>query len=510
MIKAKIALFAAFAPAIAALALSAACGSDTPASSNPPNQPANPVPAIASISPSSAPATSAALLLTVTGSNFAPAATLQLNGSPRAATVVSSTQMTATLAAADLQVAQTFQVTVSNPAPGGGASNAVNLTVVADKIVFSSNRVLTGADAAAVRTNVWIMDFDGLNQAPLTRLANANSLSPVRSPDGTKIAFLSNRALNGADALNTNSTQNLWVMNADGSAPSALTAYTFAATGGAVASGSIAWAPDGSKIAYTSQAALDGTDAATSAANVWVVKADGTARTPLTGGTTTTASTPAWSPDGTKLVFISNQNIDGTDTNGTTLNIWMVNADGTGLAPLTRTTTHIGTLVLLHLEPRWSPDGRRILFTSNRNLDGTDSISTGVANIWAMNADGTGTTPLTRLSGVNSNAGAWSPDGNQIAFSSNRGLDGSNTTHASSNIWIMDAVGSGATVLTGLANATAFGPQWAPAGRHIRFSSNRALNGADTAISTNNIWQIDPDRSNEVPLTRLTAATVTQ
>jgi Tol biopolymer transport system component len=81
---------------------------------------------------------------------------------------------------------------------------------------------------------------------------------------------------------------------------------------------------------------------------------------------------------------------------------------------------------------------------------------------------------VTRLSGVNSAAAAWSPDGTQIAFASNRGLDGSNLTHPSSNIWIMDGSGSGATVLTGLSTATAFSPVWAPAGYRAGASRSAA------------------------------------
>ncbi|HEY2027842.1 MAG TPA: IPT/TIG domain-containing protein [Myxococcales bacterium] len=469
------------------------------------------MPAITNISPATAPATASSLLLTVTGTGFAPGATLQLNGGPRTATVTSSTQMQATLAAADLQVAQSLAVTVVNPAPGGGVSNAVGLTVVADKIVFSSNRALSGADTAGPRSNVWLMDSDGFNQTPLTRLTNADSAGAVRSPDGSKIAFLSNRALNGIDALNTNGTRNLWVMNADGSSPAPVTSYTFALSGGAIAAGSIAWAPDGSRIAYAAPAAVDGTDAANPATNLWVVKTDGTARTALTGLTAaSTASSPAWSPDGTTIIFSSDRNIDGSNSAASDTNVWMAKADGSAVAPLTKTTAHLGTLVILHLQPRFSPDGRRILFTSNRTLDGSDAITTGIFNVWAMNADGSSLTALTRLTGVSSGPAAWSPDGTQIAFASNRGVDGSDSTHPSSNIWIMAADGSAPTILTALSTATAGGPVWAPAGRHIRFSSNRALNGADTTIATNNIWQIDSDRSNEVPLTRLAVASVTQ
>jgi Tol biopolymer transport system component len=450
--------------------------------------------------------------LTVNGTNFASGATLQLNGSPRPATVVSSTQMQATLAAADLQTAQTLQVTVTNPAPGGGASNAVGLIVVADKILFSSNRALTGGDAAGPRSNVWSMDADGFNQVPLDGLAGANSFNAVRSPDGSKVAFLSNRALNGVDALNTNSTQNLWVMNADGSAPVALTKYTFTPASEGALTASVAWSPDGSNIAYTSSGALDGSDALAPAFNVWVAKSDGSSRKPLTRGTAFLAGAPVWSPDGGRIAFISTQNPDGSDANVPTNNLWVMNADGSGATALTKLN---GPFILppapsiLHFEPQWSPDGRRISVTANRALDGSDTVVSNL-NVWVINADGTGLTPLTRTLVGDSRSAVWSPDGTQIAFVSTRSLNGSNVANPTQNLWIMDASGAGATALTQLSAAFANAPVWAPTGRHIRFFSNAALSGTDTALSVENFWQIDSDRSNKTPLTRLTAANVTQ
>ena len=98
----------------------------------------NPVPAISSLSPASALALSAATLVTVTGSGFIPQSTLTVNGSAFPATVVSSTEITATLTA--LMVAQpaAFSLVVSNPAPGGGASGAATFTVVAQGLVSAT------------------------------------------------------------------------------------------------------------------------------------------------------------------------------------------------------------------------------------------------------------------------------------------------------------------------------------------------------------------------------------
>jgi hypothetical protein len=91
--------------------------------------PDNPVPAISSLSPSSATAGGSAFTLTVDGSDFVTGSVVQWNGSSRTTTFVSSTQLTAAIPAADIATAGTAQVTVFNPAPGGGTSNAQTFTI---------------------------------------------------------------------------------------------------------------------------------------------------------------------------------------------------------------------------------------------------------------------------------------------------------------------------------------------------------------------------------------------
>src|SRR5512139_897709 len=91
----------------------------------------NPVPAVTSLSPSSATAGSGPFTLTVTGSNFVSGSVVRWNGVDRSTTYVSATQLTASILAGDVATAGSFPVTVFNPAPGGGTSNAVSFTVVA-------------------------------------------------------------------------------------------------------------------------------------------------------------------------------------------------------------------------------------------------------------------------------------------------------------------------------------------------------------------------------------------
>lgn len=91
---------------------------------------ANPVPAITSLAPNTAQAGENGFDLTVFGSGFTTASVVRWNGSNRTTTFVSAGELTAAITPADQQAAGTFAVTVFNPAPGGGASNAVQFAVV--------------------------------------------------------------------------------------------------------------------------------------------------------------------------------------------------------------------------------------------------------------------------------------------------------------------------------------------------------------------------------------------
>ena len=90
---------------------------------------ANPVPTIASISPTNGQAGGSAGTLTVTGASFATNAVILFNGSPRVSTVASATSMTTLLTPADFLEAGVNQIQVINPSPGGGASNILPLSV---------------------------------------------------------------------------------------------------------------------------------------------------------------------------------------------------------------------------------------------------------------------------------------------------------------------------------------------------------------------------------------------
>lgn len=115
--------------------------------------------------------------------------------------------------------------------------------------------------------------------------------------------------------------------------------------------------------------------------------------------------------------------------------------------------------------PNWSPDGRRLVYQSNR---------TGNSEIYVMNADGTGAVRLTDNSAVDENP-SWSPDGRRIAFRSYR--DGN------AEIYSMNVDGSDQRNLT--ANpADDIHPYWNADGTRIIFNSNRLKDAAGVAVQT--------------------------
>jgi len=120
--------------------------------------------------------------------------------------------------------------------------------------------------------------------------------------------------------------------------------------------------------------------------------------------------------------------------------------------------------------PVWSPDGTQIAFTS-------DFHTALPSNIYVMNADGTNVVRLT--DSLNDFDPAWSPDGTQIAFRSNR--DG-----IVSSIYAMNVDGSNLHRITSSAPASDEKPTWSPDGTVLAFHTNEmgvgihiALIGAD-------------------------------
>jgi TolB protein len=183
---------------------------------------------------------------------------------------------------------------------------------------------------------------------------------------------------------------------------------------------------------------------------VYRIRVDGTGLQRLTtrGPNFEIASTPRWSPDGMRIAFV--QNVGNYDL-GWDTRIDVMNADGSNVVQLTGDA--------LSSEPSWSPDGKQLMFT---HFDATGS------ELWSMNI---GDASTTRLVVHDGHAGEWSPDGNRIAFL--RGaLDysQSNAPTAIYQIYTMNADSTGITPITNaLTSYTA--PRWSPDGNQIATST---------------------------------------
>ncbi len=394
-----------------------------------------------------------------------------------------------------------------------GCGGAMKPSAAVPAMAFASNRTVSGSDASLGITNIWVVNQSGSVPTPLTKISTTNvqSSEAAWSPNGSKIAFSSSRALDGSDAANTNFAVNVWIMNADGSAPTPLTHLSVPSAF------SPRWSPDGSKILFESFRALDGSDASNTNANhnLWIMNADGSNAIPLTRLTAAGAGVTngSWSPNGAKIAFASARALDGTDATGADQNIWFVNPDGTGAVPVTRFTA---PLVGTALSPTaWSPDGTTLAFESQGAFDGSDAADlNSTTNLWLVNADGSNARPLTRLTAATALLFpyAWSPDSHRIAFSSVAALNGSDALNANStsNVWVINADGTGRTALSGLtaAKADSFINGWSPDGTTLIFESRRALDGSN-AVSTNavdNIFVIKADGTGLTPVTALANA----
>lgn len=203
------------------------------------------------------------------------------------------------------------------------------------KVYFSS---------AAGRENpeIYSMDPDGTHIMRITTNQDYDT-APVASPDGGKLAFLSNR---------TGSTFQAWTMNADGTGAVQLST---AGVGGGFA---LSWSPTG-QVYFT-----------TNAGAIVRVNADGTGLT----STGLTGETPTVSPDGTTLAYTT-YDYDNDETD-----LWTAGTDGSN--PVKIVDSGVADQAF---HPEWAPDGTRILFTLRQ---------AGQSSIRTINADGTNITTI--------------------------------------------------------------------------------------------------------------------
>ena len=164
----------------------------------------------------------------------------------------------------------------------------------------------------------------------------------------------------------------------------------------------------------------------------------------------------------------------GSDTGDYTLDVQSLSG-GSDVVITRHVTTRLTDHVNYDGNPAWSPDGQRIAFTSDRD---------GNREIYVMDADGGNPTRLTQNDGDDVDP-TWSPDGQRIAFTSDR--DGNR------EIYVMDADGGNPTRLTQNDSDNRIS-RWSPDGQHIAFTSGRGGNAE--------VYVMDADGSNPINLTQ--------
>ena len=258
-----------------------------------------------------------------------------------------------------------------------------------------------------VRPSLYMKRSNGVAVTQLTS-DPASDMHPMFSPDGKRIAFSSDRA----------GSWDIWIMDLNGGPP-------IQVTGGDADEVHPSWSPDGKELVFCSLSVISGQW------ELWLAAAEGRAGKRFIGF----GLFPEWSPIEDKIVFQR-----AREQGDRRFSIWTISmVDGEPLYPTEIAASNDAALIL----PSWSPDGRHITYSSSKVLgpagpSGTGS-STGVFDVWVVNADGSGKVRLT--DGETRNFAPTFGQGSRVFFASDR-------TGAES-IWSLASIGIGSDSVLG-------------------------------------------------------------
>ncbi|HEX3231765.1 MAG TPA: chitobiase/beta-hexosaminidase C-terminal domain-containing protein, partial [Pyrinomonadaceae bacterium] len=255
-------------------------------------------------------------------------------------------------------------------------------TPTATPVWAAVNQPLAFTDApnnGTTGAEIYLSNPDGSGRVNLTNF-QGDDLRPQWSLDGKRLVFNCMRSPTGGFGPNAR----ICVMNSDGTGFQILTQTSADEL-------FPSWSPDGTQITYSDSS------------GIFVMNADGSQRRRVFAAQF--PSSPDWSPNGRSIVFVLGSEIWVTDIfTQTSLRLTINSSDDT--------------------RPRFSPDGSKIVFSSNRD---------GNYEVYVMDAGGTGQTRLTNSTTLDEWPD-WSPDGAKIVYTKTSGM--------TSEIWIMNADGS--------------------------------------------------------------------
>jgi eukaryotic-like serine/threonine-protein kinase len=280
--------------------------------------------------------------------------------------------------------------------------------------------------------DVWVLDLASGEESKLVE----NAFNPAYSPDGQRIAVDASWA----------GPRRVWLLDRQGHNPQQVTTDTSEE----VAHLAPTWSPDGKKIVFQNRAGTK--------FDIRVVNLDSKQMNWITNDFLTNIH-PSWSPSG-RFIYFSSYRSGG-------INIWRapVKEDGTLNGSLQQVTTGAGQDV----EVAVSPDSKRLAYATLRQN----------ADIWRLPVSPQTGLPSGMPEAVISTTredsrGAWSPDGNMIAFNSDRGVD--------MNIWLFTLADSSTRQLT-TGHGGDFQPNWSPDEKKLAFFSSRS--------GSPNIWEVE-------------------